>query len=123
MLKDYQLYIYMIFVCNMLILLPDIVFNISVDVMYDVCYLLELWRHFFVLALVIANPTIFGSPRFLTYWGLVSKFIWFELLVLNSHLKLFGKPWDMDYLKVSLGPPYHSISKKLRFNTDNKIKV
>ena len=29
----------------------------------------------------------------------------------------------MDYLKVSLGPPYHSICKKLRFDTDNKIEV
>ena len=45
------------------------------------------------------------------------------MLAPNSHLKLFGKFRDMDYLKVSLGPPYHSICKKLRFDTDNKTEV
>ena len=45
------------------------------------------------------------------------------MLVLNSLLKLLGKSQDMDYFKVSLGSPYHSICKKLRFDTHNSIKV
>ena len=57
----------MIFVCNMLMLSAHIVFNISFDLMYDICYPLHVKTHFFVFALVVVNPTILNLSRFLTY--------------------------------------------------------
>ena len=58
---------YIIFVSNMLMIKPHIDFNISFDLMYDICYPWHVKTHFFVFALVVVSPKILDLSRFLTY--------------------------------------------------------
>ena len=77
----------------------------------------------FTFALVIVNSKIFDYSRFLTSWNLILKINWYEVLVVITLLKLLGDPQAMNYFKVWLRFPYHSICKKRRFSTQNIIKV
>ena len=63
----------------------------------------------FTFVLVIVNP-------------IVLKITWWEILNLNVLVKLLGISQAMNYFKVSLRFPYHSICEKYKFDTHNIIK-
>ena len=87
----------MIFLNNMLMTSPYIVFYIPFDLIYGSCYLLHakitlFFLFFFCFCFPVGpNPTIFDKTRFLISWNLDYKIDWFEVFVLNSLLKLLGK--------------------------------
>ena len=71
----------------------------------------------------IINSIIFDYWRFFTSWNLVLIINWCEVLVVNAPLKLLVDSQAMNYFKVWLRFPYHSIWKKRRFDTHNISKV
>ena len=77
----------------------------------------------FTFTVVIVNSIIYDYSRFLTSWNLALIINWCEVLVLNASLKLLVDSQAMNYFKVWLCFPYHSICKKRRFDTHNIIKV
>ena len=83
----------MTFLNNMLMTLSRMVFNISLDLIYDQCYPMhaETTSFCFTFVLVIVNPIILL---------LVLKITWWEVLVVNVLLKLLGISQAMNYFKI-----------------------
>ena len=73
-------------------LTSHIVFNVPHDLIHDQYYPLHIktTNFCFTFAPVIGNSIIFNYPRFLTFRNLVVKCNWYEVLVVNALLKLFG---------------------------------
>ena len=98
----------MVFLNNMLMILSHITFNISLDLIYDQCYPLhaKTTSFRFIFVLVIVNPI---------FVVLVLKITLYEIIVVNVLLKLLGNFQVMNYFKVWLCFPNHSIYEKRRF--------
>ena len=98
----------MVFLNNMLMTLSHIAFNISLDLIYDQCYPLhaKATSFRFTFVLVIVNPITVV---------LVLTIALYEVLVVNVLLKLLGNSQIMNYFKVWLCFPCHSICEKRRF--------
>ena len=106
----------MVFLNNMMMALSHMVFDIPLDWIYDQCDPLhaKTTSVCFTFLLIIVNPIILV---------LVLKITWWEVLTVNIPLKLLGISQAMNYFKVWLRFPYHSICEKCRFDTHNIIKV
>ena len=106
----------MVFLNNMLMTSSHMVFNIPLDLIYDQCYPLHVktTSFCFMFVLVIVNPIILA---------LVLKITWCQLLLVNVLLKLLDDSQAINYFKVWLRFPYHSICEKSRSDTHNIVKV
>ena len=106
----------MIFLSNMLMTSWYMLFDIPLDLIYEQWYPLHVktTSFCFTFVLAIVNPLILF---------LVLKITWWELLNVNVLVKLLGIYQAMNYFKVSLRFPHHSICLKCRFDTHKSIEL